>query len=51
MVTGLSVFCFKKVGENFTIIIEFWKDADELFNKLDVWEICIEKHNDNNHFY
>ena len=46
VVTGLCIYCFKKVRENFTRIIEFWKDADE----LGVWEICIEKHNNNN-FY
>jgi len=50
VVIGLSIYCFKQVREKFTIIIEFWKDGDELFNKLGVWEIFIEKHNNNN-FY
>jgi hypothetical protein len=38
----LKTFGFKQVRENCAIIIEFWRDADEEFNKLGVWEFFIE---------
>jgi hypothetical protein len=38
VVTRLNTYGFKQVREKCTIIMEFWRDTDKLFNKLGVYE-------------